>query len=253
MLKIERVGHRYGAFSALTDVSFQVPDGMILGLIGPNGAGKTTLLNGITGVDPITEGKVELDGVRLDRLRRHEIARLGVGRTFQNLRLFRGMTVLEHLLVAQSCGLGPVEQLLSRREQEARRRREAYDILEFLGIAAFAHSYAQELSYGDCRRVELARALAASPKLLLLDEPGAGMNEEESEAMAGQILELRSRFSLSIMLVEHDMSIIRRCCERVVVLDYGIKIAEGSFSEIMRSEEVRRAYLGDDDNAVETV
>jgi len=252
MLKIEGMTQRYGDFCALRDVSFSVPDGSILGLIGPNGAGKTTLLNGITGLNPITSGTVELDGVRIERLHRDEIARMGVSRTFQNLRLFRGMTVLEHLTVAQSCNLKAAQQLFPDRQRESKLRDEAYEILTFLGIDSFAQSIAQELSYGDCRRVEIARALASSPKLLLLDEPGAGMNEEESAAMAEQILAIRSRFSVSIMLIEHDMSIIRRCCEKVVVLNYGEKIAEGSFSEIAANEEVRKAYLGEDDDAAGT-
>ena len=126
------------------------------------------------------------------------------------------------------------------------------EILDFLGIANFADAVAKELSYGDCRRVEIARALASRPKLLLLDEPGAGMNEEESAAMAEQILAIRDRFSVAIMLIEHDMSIIRRCCEKVVVLNYGVKIAEGSFAEISANEDVRTAYLGEDDDAAGT-
>lgn len=252
MLKIEAMTQRYGDFCALRDVSFTIPDGSILGLIGPNGAGKTTLLNGITGMNPITSGQIELDGVRIERMRRDEIAKIGVSRTFQNLRLFRGMTVLEHLAVAQSCGLKVVQQFWPDRQRERELRDRAFEILRFLGIDSFADSIAQELSYGDCRRVEIARALASSPKLLLLDEPGAGMNEEESAAMAEQILAIRSKFSLSVMLIEHDMSIIRRCCEKVVVLNYGEKIAEGSFLEIAANEEVRKAYLGEDDDAAGT-
>jgi branched-chain amino acid transport system ATP-binding protein len=250
VLKIEGVTQRYGEFCALRDVTFSVEDGEILGLIGPNGAGKTTLLNGITGLNPVTEGQVELDGKRIERLRRDQIARLGVSRTFQNLRLFRGMTVLEHLTVAQNCGLRVREQLFGTKKQECQLRDEAYAILEGLGISAFAQSLAEELSYGDCRRVEIARALANRPKLLLLDEPGAGMNEEESAAMAEQILKIRSDFSVSILLIEHDMTIIRRCCQRVVVLNYGEKIAQGSFAEIAADEEVRKAYLGEDDDAI---
>ena len=252
MLKIEHMTQRYGDFCALSDVSFTVEDREILGLIGPNGAGKTTLLNGVTGLNPITEGSVTLDGYRIDRLRRDQIAKLGVSRTFQNLRLFRDMTVLEHLAVAQSGNLPLGSQLLPRREQERRLRAEAMEILDFLGIANFADAVAKELSYGDCRRVEIARALASRPKLLLLDEPGAGMNEEESAAMAEQILAIRDRFSAAIMLIEHDMSIIRRCCEKVVVLNYGVKIAEGSFAEISANEDVRTAYLGEDDDAAGT-
>lgn len=249
MLKIEGTTQRYGDFCALQNVSFEVPDNAILGLIGPNGAGKTTLLNGVTGLNPITEGRVELDGVRIERKRRDEIARLGVSRTFQNLRLFRDMTVLEHMAVAQNCNLTTVQQLLRDKSRERAMEEEAVEILDYLGIREFAHSVAQELSYGDCRRVEIARALAGRPKLLLLDEPGAGMNEEESAAMAEQILGIRSKFNVSIVLIEHDMSIIRRCCQRVVVLNYGQKIAEGTFKEVTENEDVRKAYLGEDDDA----
>lgn len=249
MLKVENLTQRYGDFCALRDVGFTVQDNAVFGIIGPNGAGKTTLLNGITGLNPVTAGTVELDGVRLERFRRDRIARLGVSRTFQNLRLFGGMTVMEHLTVAQNCGLKPLRQLFPDPAGERKRREEAMAILEYLGIADFADTIAQDLSYGDCRRVEIARALASSPKLLLLDEPGAGMNEEESAAMAEQILGIRSRFSLMILLIEHDMSIIRRCCNRVMVLNYGEKIAEGSFAEVTADDEVRKAYLGEEDVA----
>lgn len=249
MLKLEGVTQRYGGFCALRDVSFQMADRSVTGLIGPNGAGKTTLLNGVTGLNPLTAGSVKLDGTELRGLRPDKIARMGVGRTFQNLRLFQNLTVLEHLTAAQSCRLGAAEQLFPSRAAERRRREEAYGILEYLGIARFAGEYAPELSYGDCRRVELARALAASPRLLLLDEPGAGMNEEESAEIAEQILGIQEKFSLMILLIEHDMSIIRRCCRQVVVLSGGVKLAEGSFEEIAANEEVKKAYLGEDDDA----
>lgn len=249
MLKLEGVTQRYGGFCALREVSFQVPDRSVTGLIGPNGAGKTTLLNGITGLNTLTAGRVKLDGAELTGLRPDKIARMGVSRTFQNLRLFPGLTVLEHLMAAQNCGLGVREQLFPGRAAEKRRREEAYGILEYLGIVRFAGEYPQELSYGDCRRVELARALAGSPRLLLLDEPGAGMNEEESAAMAEQILGIQEKFSVMILLIEHDMSIIRRCCGQVVVLSGGVKLAEGSFVEIAADEEVRKAYLGENDDA----
>lgn len=247
MLEVDRVTQCYGSFRALDQVSFTLPDGQILGVIGPNGAGKTTLLNVIAGSHPATEGRVMLDGRRIDRLRQDAVARLGVGRTFQNLRLFRGMTVREHLMAAQNRLLTVPEQLWLAPEKKRELAQKLDELLAFLGLEQAADVEAATLSYGDCRRVEIARALALSPKLLLLDEPCAGMNGEESAALSALLRAVRDRFSLSILLIEHDMDMVQRCCEHVVVLNYGHKLAEGSFREVARQRAVREAYLGEED------
>jgi len=247
LLCVEHVTQKYGGFCALDDVSFTLPDEHILGLIGPNGAGKTTLLNTITGFQQPTLGQILLNGCRIDKMQYDCIARMGVGRTFQNLRLFRDMTVREHIMVAQNQKLSLSEKLFPDRMRERRLEEKMTDILRIFGIEQYMDSVAQELSYGDCRRVEIVRALAGEPSVLLLDEPCAGLNEEESAEMAAQILGVRRRFKISIMLIEHDMSIIRQCCDNVVVLNYGRKIAEGSFDEIARHENVQSAYLGEED------
>ena len=245
MLEIRSLSQYYGEFCALKDISFDLGENEILGIIGQNGAGKTTLINSITGLGGKALGTVRLDGTDILGKRPDTIARLSVARTFQNLRIFRGMTVREHLLVAQNRKLSPGRKLLPnfRNTEDA-----GVDALrEFVDLRRFRDDDAEGLSYGDRRRVEMARALAGSPKLLILDEPGAGMNEQESEVLAAQIREIRARFHTAIILIEHDMSIIRACCERIIVLDHGQKIAEGSFEQIAADREVQRAYLGEDD------
>lgn len=245
MLEIRNLSQYYGEFCALKNISFDLGENEILGIIGQNGAGKTTLINSITGLGGRPSGTVRLNGTDILGKRPDTIARLGVARTFQNLRIFRGMTVREHLLVAQNRKLSPGRKLLPNFRNTEDAGVDA--LLEFFDILRFRDDDAEDLSYGDRRRVEMARALAGSPKLLILDEPGAGMNEQESEVLAAQIREIRARFHTAIILIEHDMSIIRACCERIIVLDHGQKIAEGSFEQIAADREVQRAYLGEDD------
>ena len=245
MLEVKALSQFYGDFRALENISFTLGEEEILGIIGQNGAGKTTLINSITGFGQKPQGEVLLDGENIAGKRADRIARMGIARTFQNLKIFKQMTVCEHLLTAENYRLGFLKKLSPFFKEAGEKRLD--DLMDFFGIGAYRDTYASELSYGDCRRVEMARALAGEPKVLILDEPGAGMNEQESGILAEQIVKIRDRFHTSVILIEHDMDIIKACCERVIVLDYGRKIAEGTFSEIARNEEVRKAYLGEDD------
>ena len=251
MLDVSQVSIRYGGVQALSDVSLHVDRDTIHSVIGPNGAGKTTLFNCISGATRLSQGRISLDGVRVDGLPEHRVARHGVSRTFQNIRLFGGMTVLENVLVAFEAkrpgyvlffpafaSVGPGHQA------EAPTAERALELLELVGLAGRAHHYARTLSYGDQRRLEIVRALATDPVVLLLDEPAAGMNPQESARLTEFIVGLRARFGLTILLIEHHMRVVMSLSQRITVLEYGRKIAEGSPDEIRRDPEVLRAYLG---------
>ncbi len=242
---------RFGGLTAVSDLNLTVADGEIVGLIGPNGAGKTTAFNMITGVYKPTEGNVTYDGVDISRLPPHKITALGLARTFQNIRLFREMTVLENVLVASNLRMGIhlIPSVLhlpayGKKEREARAR--AMDLLDSVGLAEHANDSATSLPYGKQRRLEIVRALATKPSLLLLDEPAAGMNPQESQELMRFILSIRERHSLSILLIEHHMQVVMGVCSRMYVLEYGVTIADGTPDEIRKNQRVIEAYLGVD-------
>jgi branched-chain amino acid transport system ATP-binding protein len=239
----------FGGLVAVGNVSFTVPDGGIVSLIGPNGAGKTTFFNVLTGLYTPTLGVVELDGRDVTGMPPHLIASLGLARTFQNIRLFNLMTAAENVMVAMHSHMtsGIVRTVLrtrSQRREEAQARDFARELLDFVGIGRSVDEYARNLSYGDQRRLEVARALALRPKVLLLDEPTAGMNPLESARFVDFVHQVRDQRKVSVLLIEHDMSVVMRVSERVTVLDRGEKIAEGTPDQIKGDQRVVEAYLG---------
>ncbi len=246
LLQVSRVTKTFGGIAALRDVSLTITDGGIGGIIGPNGAGKTTVFNIITGAYTVDLGAIVLGNRRIDGLKPYRIARLGVARTFQNIRLFASMTVWEHLLVAQP---GSTLRLVLPPElSNPAARKRAEEVLLLLGLAPYRNRLAKSLPYGLQRRVEIARALTSSPKLLLLDEPVAGMNQDESEDLRQLILQLKA-LGLSILLIEHDMPFVMRLCDYVYVLDFGSVIANGDPASVRQNPAVIDAYMGQDADA----
>jgi branched-chain amino acid transport system ATP-binding protein len=248
-LSAERITIKFGGLVAVDDVSFTIPRGGVVSLIGPNGAGKTTFFNVLTGLYRPTSGRVLLGQRDITGLPPHRIAGWGVGRTFQNIRLFNLMTAEENVMVAmhshlRSGVLSTIFTMPWQRREERAAREFARELLDFVGIGGTAGDYARNLSYGDQRRLEIARALALRPKVLLLDEPTAGMNPQESARFVDFVQRVRTEKDLSVLLIEHDMSVVMRLSERITVLDQGTKIAEGGPDEIRNNPRVIEAYLG---------
>jgi branched-chain amino acid transport system ATP-binding protein len=248
-MRADRLTVRFGGLIAVNDVSFEVPEGGIVSMIGPNGAGKTTFFNALTGLYDLNTGRVYLGRRDITGLSPHRIAALGIGRTFQNIRLFGLMTAEENVKVAMHTHLrsGVFRTVLhtpSQRREEREARDTARGLLDFVGIGRAANEYARNLSYGDQRRLEVARALALRPKVLLLDEPTAGMNPRESAQFTQFVHRVRDEKGLSVLLIEHDMSVVMQVSERITVLDRGERIAEGTPEAIRNNPRVIEAYLG---------
>lgn len=251
MLELHQVNKRFGGLHAVNDVSFQVAPGSIKAVIGPNGAGKTTLFNLITGTLPATSGTIAFQGMEIQGRKTHQIARLGMARTFQNIKLFHGMTALECVMVgrhvqSRSGLFAGMFSLPSTWKEERAIRSRAMELLEFMQIGDLAHVEATSLAFGQQRAVEMARALAAEPQLLLLDEPAAGLNIYETAEVARLICTIRD-MGITVLLVEHDMSLVMDISDEIVVLSFGSKLAEDTPANIQKNAEVIKIYLGEDD------
>jgi branched-chain amino acid transport system ATP-binding protein len=250
LIDVHALRKEFGGLVAVSDVDFSVARSSISSLIGPNGAGKTTFFNMITGAYAPTAGEILFDGREIAGLPQHKITALGVGRTFQNIRLFGTMTALENVLVGMHCRLRSgvwrsVARTRVQRREERKARERGRELLAYCGLSLrLENQYAHHLAYGDQRRLEVARALATEPKLLLLDEPTAGMNPNETRSFVDFVRKARDDLDLTVLLIEHDMKVVVEISERVTVLDYGQKIAEGTPAEVVADERVREAYLG---------
>ena len=257
LLSIEKITKSFGGLTAVSNVSMSINEGELVGLIGPNGAGKTTLFNLLTGVYVPTSGTMKLKGIKLNGLKPHTISHHGVGRTFQNIRLFKELSVLENVIVAMHQNLRykmpsaiihlpSVFKFSKYHKEEKRLREEAIKLLEIFELSHKKDESAKNLSYGEQRHLEIARALATDPIFLLLDEPAAGMNQNETAALTKTIEWIRKEYNLTILLIEHDMSLVMKICERIYVLDYGMLIASGRPEAIKNDPKVIQAYLGED-------
>jgi branched-chain amino acid transport system ATP-binding protein len=248
LLDAQGITKRFGGVHALSDVDFQIRRGEIYGLIGPNGAGKTSLFNVLTGIYPADGGRFVFDDRPLIGLKPNEVAEHGVARTFQNIRLFANLSALENVMIGRHVRtragvFGAILRDRRTMDEERAIEKDAYELLAFVGVHRRANDLAKHLAYGDQRRLEIARALATEPKLLALDEPAAGMNATETAGLKSLLEQIRAR-GVTILLIEHDMKLVMSVCDRVLLLDYGKKIAEGPAAEVQRNEKVIAAYLG---------
>lgn len=249
LLDVKKLTKNFGGLTAVGDVTMHLNEGELVGLIGPNGAGKTTLFNLLTGVYKPSEGTVSLDGTILNGMKPYKIASLGLSRTFQNIRLFKEMTVLDNVLIGMANQTSPhllasFLRLPKYYQSEEELRQKALDLLAIFNLETEADTLAKNLPYGQQRRLEIVRALATKPKILFLDEPAAGMNPQETAELTELIRKIKDEFNITIMLIEHDMSLVMEVTERIYVLEYGRLIAQGTPDEIKTNQRVIEAYLG---------
>lgn len=249
LLEARNITMQFGGLKAVDAVNFSIKQGQLAGLIGPNGAGKTTVFNMLTGVYQPTSGEVLLAGKSLKGRKPYEISHQGLTRTFQNIRLFKGLTVLENVMIAghQHVHYGLLSTLFqtdSFMQEEQALKDKAMDLLRLFGLEQKAHENASSLPYGEQRKLEIVRALATDPKMILLDEPAAGMNHSETHRLMELIAHIRDQFKLTVLLIEHDMKLVMGICENIIVLDHGVKIEEGPAQKIQTSQKVIEAYLG---------